>query len=117
MRRRWCLLAVFAVSVIVACNSADRPTAARPHTAAYYLSANGLSAVTLIGPEPSHYESGMAYLGGTGFAELGSDPDLWRTDSSNDTIPQAGSNVFKGYSTVSVPHRSVVLARMFVPGH
>jgi O-glycosyl hydrolase len=273
-------------------------------TAAYYLSANGLSGVAVIGPEPSHYESGMAYLGGTGFAELGSDPDLntslggyawhtyqqcgisdvkngitaypkdswvteysapspspatgsnrelgwslgamgvfgadfalvpnnywawwqswldtssppdsttlttgtgatinlskryillkklwqmvqpgwsvrtfevtndpdlkisetgqdtcaaviqmfgfanstntaqvmvfvnptttdksirispfdtnyadqnsWRTDSSNDTIPQAGSNVFKGYSTVSVPHRSVVLARLFVPGH
>jgi hypothetical protein len=45
------------------------------------------------------------------------DQNSWRTDSSNDTIPQAGSNVFKGYSTVSVPHRSVVLARLFVPGH
>lgn len=37
----------------------------------------------------------------------------WRSDSTSDTIPQAGSNVFDGYSTVQVPHRSIVIAKMF----
>ena len=45
-----------------------------------------------------------------------SDQNSWVTDSTRDTIPQAGSNVFHGYTTVAVPHRSIVLARIFVHG-
>jgi len=86
----------------VGAGSQDQCTA-RVHLMSYVNATGDSTVVQIVNVTTSNKQIQVAGLKGTA-------QHSFRTDASNDMVQQPSSNIYKGYSTISVPANSVVLA-------